>query len=104
ERESQEPLGSVARMDQAAPRPAEPGEASRPLSVPAGGGPGPDQRVTLTLFVVEEVRVDRRGEARIVQLQAKVLAALVRAPGPCGSDLSPPHIDPVARGVLAGGA
>jgi hypothetical protein len=47
---------------------------------------GPDQGVGLGAFVVEEVRVDRRIEARIVELDREIIAALVGALGPRGSD------------------
>jgi len=49
---------------------------------------GPDQGVGLGVYVVEEVGVDRRVEARIVQLDREIIAALVGALGPRGSDLS----------------
>jgi hypothetical protein len=44
--------------------------------------------VALTILVVEEVGVDRGVEARIVQLEAQILAALVRALRPGGADLN----------------
>jgi len=59
-----------------------------PLSVAAATvGAGPDERVALAILVVEEVGVDRGVEARIVQLEAQILAALIRALGPGGTDL-----------------
>ena len=48
---------------------------------------GPDQGVGLGAFVVEEVRVDRRIEARIVELDREIIAAVVGALGPGGPDL-----------------
>jgi len=43
--------------------------------------------VALALFVVEQVGEDRGGEARIVELEAQIVAALVGALGPGGADL-----------------
>ncbi len=63
----------------------------------------PDQGVAVVL-VVEEVGVDRRVEARIVQLERKVIAALVGALGPGGPDLDPADIDPVAGGIAVAAA
>ena len=47
----------------------------------AAGGTGPDQAATAVL-VFEEVGVDRSGEARIVELEAEIVAAFVRLLGP----------------------
>ena len=47
---------------------------------------GPDQGVGLGAFVVEEVRVDRRIEARIVELDREIIAALGGALRPCSPD------------------
>src|SRR5712664_4469228 len=63
---------------------------------------GPDQGVGLGAFVVEEVRVDRRIEARIVELDREIIAALVGALRPRGPDLGATHVDPVARRIVAG--
>ena len=58
-----------------------------------GGGragllrPRPDQGVAVALFVVEEVRVDRSVEARIVELDREVVALFGGALGPGGADL-----------------
>ena len=68
----------------------------------AAVGAGPDQAVALAVLVVEEVGVDRGGEARIVELEAQVIAALVGALGPGGADLDAADEDAVAGGVLAG--
>ena len=71
------------------PRPDQPGEALRVGSVAvATAGAGPDQAEALTFFVGEEVGEDRSSEARIVKLEAQIVAALVGALGPGGSDLS----------------
>ena len=57
-----------------------------------GGGragllrPRPDQGVAVALFVVEEVRVDRSVEARIVELDREVVAVLFRALLPGGAE------------------
>ena len=59
-----------------------------PSLVPVGlAAAGPDQGVGLGAFVVEEVRVDRRIEARIVELDREIIAALVGALRPRGPDL-----------------
>lgn len=84
------------------PRPGQPGEASRVGSVAVPTvGTGPDQAEALTLFIVEEVGEDRSGEARIVKLEAQVVAALVGALGPAGTDLNSATVDSVAGAVLA---
>src|SRR6266478_8517435 len=64
----------------------------------------PDQAEGLAAFVIEEVGVDRRGEARIVELDREVIAALVRALRPGGADLGAAYKDPVAWRVVAGPA
>ena len=76
----------------------------RPSVAIAAVGAGPDQRVGVAFFVVEEVGVDRGVEARIVELEAQIVAALVGALGPGGADLGAADQDPVAGSVLAGGA
>jgi len=48
---------------------------------------GPEERVAFTAVIVEQVRVDRSGERRIVELERKVIAALLRALRPRCSDL-----------------
>jgi hypothetical protein len=53
----------------------------------AAVGAGPDQREALAVLVVEEVGVDRGGEARIVELEAQIVAAFAGALGPGGADL-----------------
>lgn len=65
-------------------------------------GARPDQAVAIALLVVEEIGEDRSGEARIVQLEAEIVAALVGALGPGGADLNPADIDAVAGAVLTG--
>lgn len=70
--------------------------------------PGPDEAERfLAAFddgVVEKVGVDGLGEARIVQLEAQIIAVLVRALGPGGADFGAADEDPVGGGVLAIGA
>jgi hypothetical protein len=69
------------------PRPDQPDGALKAGSVtPAAVGSGPDQAVALAVLVVEEVGEDRSGEARIVELEAEIVAALVGALGPGGAD------------------
>jgi hypothetical protein len=87
----------------AMPRPEQPDGALEAGSVaPTAVGAGPDQAVALALLVVEEVGEDRGGEARIVELEAQIIAALVGALGPGGADFDPADIDAVAGAVLAG--
>ena len=49
-------------------------------------GAGPDEGEGFAVFFVEKVGVDRSVEARIVQLEAQIVAALVGALGPGGAD------------------
>ena len=48
---------------------------------------GPNQGEGLGVFVVEEVGVDRSVEARVVQLDREIVAALAGALQPGGPDL-----------------
>ena len=68
-------------------------------SVRAAGRAGPDQRVAIAVLVVEEVGVDGGVEARIVELEAEIFAALVGAFGPGGADLGAADEDAVAHAV-----
>src|SRR5713101_5204645 len=61
----------------------------------------PDQAEGLAAFVIEEVGVDRRGEARIVELDREIIAALAGALRPGGADLGAADKDPVAWRVVA---
>src|SRR3546814_4174202 len=61
-------------------------------------------RSALAVFVIEDVGVDRGGEARIVKLEAQIVAALVRLLGPGGADLGPANHHPVRGGVVVGAA
>ena len=54
------------------------------------------------LAVLDKVGVDRSGEARIVQLDREIVAALVGALRPGGPDLGAADKDPMARGVVVG--
>src|SRR3984957_7530912 len=65
-------------------------------------GARPDESVAVAVLVVEEVGVDRRVEARVVQLDREVVAALVGALRPGGPDLGAADIDPMAGGVVVG--
>src|SRR5258708_25129954 len=80
------PCGQCCRWRSVAVRPA----ATRP-----------DQAEGLAAFVIEEVGVDRRGEARVVELDREIIAALVGALRPGGADLCAADKDPVAWRVLA---
>src|SRR5262249_9433324 len=51
--------------------------------------------------VLDEVGVDRYREARIVELDREIVAALVGALRPRGPDLGTADIDPMAGGVVA---
>src|SRR6267154_4073471 len=62
----------------------------------------PDQAEGLAAFVIEEIGSDRRGEARIVELDREVIAALAGALRPGGADLGAADKDPVAWRVVAG--
>jgi hypothetical protein len=62
----------------------------------------PDEAEGFAAFVIEEVGVDRRGEARIVELDREVIAALIGALRPGGADLGFAREDPVAWRVVAG--
>src|SRR5712671_2607022 len=61
----------------------------------------PDQAEGLAAFVIEEVGVDWRGEARIVELDREIIAALAGALRPGGADLGAADKDPVAWRVVA---
>src|SRR5262245_25420472 len=61
---------------------------------------GPDEVEGVT--VLDEVGVDRDGEARIVQLDREIIAAFAGSLRPRGADLRAADIDPMAGGVLAG--
>ena len=77
---------AVSRLEK--PRPISRAKLSKAGSV--GGGlaaAGPDQCEGLAVLVVEEVRVDRSVEARIVELDREVVAAFAGALGPGGADL-----------------
>src|SRR3954471_11915365 len=61
---------------------------------------GPDQ--VEGVAVLDEVGVDRDGEAWIVELDREVVTTFVRAFRPSGSDLSAADVDPMAGGIVAG--
>src|SRR6185437_15216964 len=85
------------------PRPAEPdGALAERASVVVLARARPDEGVAFAVLVVEQVRVDRRVEGGIVELEREVVAALFGALRPGGSDLGPAHIDAVARSVVVG--
>ena len=74
-----------------------------PGSVAVGlSAAGPDEGEGFTILVVEEVGIDRSVEARIVQLDREIIAALGGALGPGGADLGAPNIDAVAGSVIVG--
>lgn len=91
------------------PRPLIPGGAGLlSVAVAAGVGARPDEAEGLFAAfdhrVVEEVGVDRRGEARVVEFEAQVVAAFGRAFGPGGADLGTANEDAVRGGVFVRGA
>src|ERR1700680_3624287 len=61
---------------------------------------GPDEAEGLAILVVEEVGIDRSVEARIVQLDREIVAALAGALWPGGADIGAANKDPVARSVV----
>src|SRR5258707_523652 len=94
---------SVCRARENPPGLLRAGRCRRRRSVavrPAGARP--DQAEGLAAFVIEQVGVDRRGEAWIVELDREVIAALVGALRPRGADLRAADKHPVARCVVAG--
>src|SRR5215831_11003657 len=73
------------------------GRCCRRRSVAVGPAAArPDQAEGLAAFVVEQVGVDRRGEARIVELDREVIAVLAGALRPRGTNLRAADKDPVA--------
>src|SRR5579859_7407983 len=62
----------------------------------------PDQVVRLAVLCIEQVGVDGGVEARIVELDGEVVAALVGAFGPDGPDLGPANEDPVRGRAVVG--
>src|SRR5260221_14788659 len=86
------------------PRPvSRTGPYSRPALVAARlAAARPDEGEGLAVLVVEEIGVDRRVEAGIVELDREIVAALVGALRPGGPDLGAADIDPVAGGVVVG--
>jgi hypothetical protein len=86
---------------------APPGDPGRgvllSVAVAASVGARPDEAEGLFAAfdyrVVKEVGVDRRGEARVVELEAQVVTALGGAFGPGGTDLRPTDKDAVGGGI-----
>jgi hypothetical protein len=91
------------RFENEKPRPADrTGLCGKRPSVAVRLAAGPDEGEGLGIFVVEEVGVNRSVEARIVELDREIIAALAGALRPGGSDLGATDVDPVARCVLVG--
>ncbi len=63
-------------------------------------GAGPDQRVGPAALVGEEAGVERRRQARVVDLDREVFPLLRRDLGPSGSDLGLAEVDAVGGSVL----
>lgn len=94
-----------------------PGAGMSPLSVEERDPPGlsgrvllgllafaatrarPDEAVAVTVLVVKEVSEDRGVEARVIELEAEIVATLVGALGPCGADFGSTDENPVAGSV-----
>jgi hypothetical protein len=66
------------------------------------GTPRTDQGVSLTIRIIEQVGEDGRGEARVVELEGEIVAALLRLLRPGSPDLSTPDEDPVAGDIVGG--
>src|SRR5882724_12518282 len=66
--------------------------------------PRPQQGVSFATLVVEQVRVDRRVEGGIVELEREIVATFLGALRPGGADLGPTHKDSVAWSFVVGGA
>jgi hypothetical protein len=100
------PVNHAASRDgphgNAPPGPAGRGHCRRGQSLRWAVGTGPDQAVALAVLIVEEVGEDRGGEARIVELEAQIVSALVGALGPGGADLDSTDVDAVTGAVVAG--
>src|SRR4051812_47192753 len=80
-----------------APRPADRTGLGGVLLLAVFARPRPEQGVAFTAFVIEQVRVDRRVEGGVVELEREVVAAFLRALRPSCTDLRPAHVDTVAR-------
>jgi len=78
------PIGETGN---APPGPAGRGILRGSVATAATVGARPDQRVGLAALVLDQVRVDRIREARIVELDREVRATLVRALRPGGAYL-----------------
>src|ERR1700755_3293136 len=63
----------------------------------------PEQGEAFAALVIEQVRVDRRVEGGIVELEREVVAAFLGALRPGGADLGPADKDAVARSLVVGG-
>ena len=85
-----------------------PGQSSRGPRLgsiaPAVVRAGPDERVCVAFFVLEEVGVDGRIEAWVVELEAQVLTVLVRLLRPGGANLGTTNQYAVAGSVFTAGA
>ena len=62
----------------------------------------PDEAVSVTFLIVEEIGEDGSIEARVIELEAQVVATLVGALGPGGADVGPADEDPMAGSVVSG--
>src|SRR5512146_3354907 len=70
------------------------------VSIAVLSAPRPDQRVAFAVLIVEQVRIDRRVEGGVIELEREVVAALFGALRPRRSDLGPADIDAMAGSVL----
>lgn len=62
---------------------------------------GPDKAEAVAFLVLNEIGVDRDGEAWIIELEAQVGAPLVGLFAPAGADLDPADEDAMAWGIIA---
>ena len=70
------------------PPPGMAGRGLLRLLLPAGlAAAGPDKGVAITALIVEEVSVDRRAEARVIQFDRGIVAPFGGAFGPSRPDL-----------------
>lgn len=84
------------------PRPADRTGPGAALLVAVLARPRPQKGVALAGFVIEQVRVDRRVERGVVELEREVVAALLGTLRPSCPDLRPTHVDAVAGSVIVG--
>jgi len=84
---SQAPIALLSERKK--PRPIASGGVCRELSsIAVLARARPEQRIAFAAFIVEKVRIDRRIERGIVELEREIIAALLGALRPGGSNFS----------------